>query len=504
MRALLLHPALDFELEARLPPLHEALVEDLGLDDVFRAMADGDRYLHEVARTVVLAGLCDPDAILHRQRILAECIERPHVARRLYDLAVAAIEGERTAWRVYTRNPDLALSAAIRTLALLLPILQELRRLADAEAERSTSDGFRHLFETLRRELDDAYLRDLGEHLRLLGFSDGVSVNGRLGPRNAGTGFTLHRPGRGVWQRLLGRRGRHGYTISVSARDDAGNEALAELRMRGINLAANAVSQSVDHLLAFFRMIRFEVGFYLGAMNLRRWLAALGEPVCFPAPQPQGRAVLSAAGLVDVGLSLRSGRRSVGNDLDADERSLVLITGANQGGKSTLLRAVGTAQVMMHCGLFVGATRFSADVRDGVFTHFRRREDATMSSGKLDEELKRLSELVDVVRRGPLLLLNESFAATNEREGADIAEGVTLAFQEAGAKIVFVTHSYELARRFQIGRRPGCLFLRAERLPDGRRTFRLPEGEPLPTSYGQDLFGRIFDAGGVDRTLSRS
>jgi hypothetical protein len=494
MRALLLHPDLDFELEARLPPLHEALVEDLGLDDLLRAMADGDRYLHEVAQTVVLAGLRDPDAIVHRQRILAECIERPEVARQLYDLAVAGIEVERSAWRVYTRNPDLALSSAIRTLERLLPVLRQLRRLADDEADRSTSDGFRRLFETLRRELDDAYLRDLEEHIRLLGFSDGVSVNGRLGPRNAGTGFTLRRPGRGGWQRLLGRRGRRGYTISVSPRDDAGNEALAELRMRGINLVANAASQSVDHLLGFFRMIRFEVGFYLGAMNLQERLAALGEPVCFPEPQPQGRAALTAAGLVDVGLSLRSGRRSVGNDLDADGRSLVFITGANQGGKSTLLRAVGTAQVMMQCGLFVGATRFSADVRDGVFTHFRRREDATMSSGKLDEELKRLSEMVDAVGRGPLLLLNESFAATNEREGADIAEGVALAFLEAGAKIVFVTHSYELARRFHAEQRARCLFLRAERLPDGRRTFRLLEGEPLPTSYGQDLFGRIFDA----------
>jgi hypothetical protein len=37
-----------------------------------------------------------------------------------------------------------------------------------------------------------------------------------------------------------------------------------------------------------------------------------------------------------------------------------------------------------------------------------------------------------------------------------------------------------------------ALFLRAERLPDGRRTFRLVEGEPLPTSYGQDSYRRIF------------
>ena len=36
------------------------------------------------------------------------------------------------------------------------------------------------------------------------------------------------------------------------------------------------------------------------------------------------------------------------------------------------------------------------------------------------------------------------------------------------------------------------MLLRAERLADGRRTFRLAEGEPLPTGYGADLYERIF------------
>jgi DNA mismatch repair ATPase MutS len=197
----------------------------------------------------------------------------------------------------------------------------------------------------------------------------------------------------------------------------------------------------------------------------------------------------------DVGLSLRMSGRAIGNDVEADGRSLVMITGANQGGKSTFLRSVGIAQVMMQCGLFVGADQFRADVREVLFTHFKRREDPTMVSGKLDEELKRFSDIADHLTRNSLLLFNESFAATNEREGADIAEEIVRALLEAGDKILFVTHSYELARRFLEGRRANVLFVRAERLPDGRRTFRQREGEPLATSYGQDLFRRIFASG---------
>jgi hypothetical protein len=49
-----------------------------------------------------------------------------------------------------------------------------------------------------------------------------------------------------------------------------------------------------------------------------------------------------------------------------------------------------------------------------------------------------------------------------------------------------------LAHGFYLAKMDATLFLRAERLADGRRTFRLIEGEPLPTSYGQDLYGRIF------------
>jgi hypothetical protein len=43
-------------------------------------------------------------------------------------------------------------------------------------------------------------------------------------------------------------------------------------------------------------------------------------------------------------------------------------------------------------------------------------------------------------------------------------------------------------------RMDSALFLRAEKLGDGRRTFRLLAGEPLLTSYGEDLFARIFRA----------
>ena len=79
-----------------------------------------------------------------------------------------------------------------------------------------------------------------------------------------------------------------------------------------------------------------------------------------------------------------------------------MITGANQGGNSTLVRALGLAQLMMQSGMFVGADSFRANVCSGVHTHYKREEDLTMEGGKLDEELGRMSQLVDRLTLTPL------------------------------------------------------------------------------------------------------
>jgi DNA mismatch repair ATPase MutS len=183
--------------------------------------------------------------------------------------------------------------------------------------------------------------------------------------------------------------------------------------------------------------------------------------------------------------------RVVGSDMRASRKPLLIVTGANQGGKSTFLRSLGLAQMMMQCGMFVSAESFSADIARGVFTHHGREEDAGMRSGKLDEELRRMSAIVDHVRPGALLLCNESFAATNEREGSEIARQVVHALLDRGVAVAYVIHFYDLAESLYEERLP-ALFLRPERTEDGLRTFRIIEGEPLPTSLVEDVYEHVF------------
>lgn len=171
-----------------------------------------------------------------------------------------------------------------------------------------------------------------------------------------------------------------------------------------------------------------------------------------------------------------------------------MITGANQGGKSTFLRSLGLAQLMMQAGMPAPTESFAASTTSAVITHYAREEDATMLSGKFDEELHRMRLIANRIRPHSLLLCNESFAATNEREAADIATDVLRAFSHVNITVAFVTHLYELAHRFEQEHAATTLFLRADRAPDGKRSFDIRPGAPLATSYGQDLYLHTFHA----------
>jgi DNA mismatch repair ATPase MutS len=205
-----------------------------------------------------------------------------------------------------------------------------------------------------------------------------------------------------------------------------------------------------------------------------------------------GTRGLHFSDLHDVSLVLSMETKVVGNTLDADGKSLVIITGANQGGKSSFLRSIGLAQLMMQSGMFVAAESFVAELCANLFTHYKREEDVTMKSGKLDEELARMSGIVDAITPNSILLFNESFASTNEREGSEIATQIVHALLQRGIKMFFVTHLFDFAHGLFKERSPHSIFLRAQRQDDGTRTFRLMEGEPLETSYGMDLYEKIF------------
>jgi hypothetical protein len=494
MKTFLMHPDRQFDAQPPSPKEPIQFAQDLELDVLLHAAAAGDRYLYDIMSAACAQSWTNGIAtVRYRQDILKDCLANPSIVRQFYAIAIEPFDRDRSwSFSLYGRDPSSMVGSGVRTLQSCLDVLGRLRNICSANAGRFTSRGFRQFFDTLERDLDDAYLQAARTDLNNLTFRSGLLLSAQVGDGGKGLGTMLRKPlPRDLsWIHRVLTPAPKSFTLKLHPRDEAGAHAFGELQGRGLRLISDTIYQSAEHVLSFLKTVRTELAFYVACLNLKERLDRIGEPVGFPEPQ-QNKRRFRCRNLRDVCLALTMDRPVVGNDVDANGKLLVIITGANRGGKSTFLRSVGVAQLMLQCGLFVVADTFASSLHTGLFTHYKREEDRNMRSGKFDEELVRMSAIADQNRHQALMLFNESFAATNEREGSEIARQIVSALLDNDVTIFFVSHMYEFARTFLDDNR--VLFLRADRDADRVRSFRLRQAKPLPTSFGIDLYERIFD-----------
>ncbi|MBL1073725.1 DNA mismatch repair protein [Nocardia sp. 2] len=473
----LLHPAGHPVRVARNGP---DLATDLGLDELFTVMAAGDEFLADVVRTIVPVSLTDIEVIRYRQRVLADCCADPAMLRALY-----AIAAEATTVRRYMGG----LAVLLQPLEALIGHLRRLRRTCERYAASCTAPGLVRFRDTVRAQLDDDYLDSLEKHAAALYFEDGLLFSAALGVGNKPARIMLHEPAKPAKRGLFGRRSGSGF--EATSHFEHNHDPLKPVIQPAIAAVTEVVARVTDNVQEFFRRLRTELAFYLGCVHLHERLTAMGAPVCFPDPAPMGAAALDCRDLRDTALALTS-TAVVGNDITGAGITFLVVTGANSGGKSTFLRSVGTAQLLMQAGIFVPARTFTAGLRDGVFTHFVRAEDPTMTHGRLDEELARMRAITDALRPAGMLLCNEPFASTNDRDATAIATPILSALLASGVTVVLVTHLYDYAHQRHAAAHPTDLFLRPARTGDGARTYHLTPAAPEPTSHGDDVFAATF------------
>ncbi len=480
---------------SRNPPWNsKELEKDLDLEAVLNFMAGKDSFIFEVCRTTLLSGLSDRKSILYRQEILKDVLSNPDLIRGLYSITVNAVkEAKKQLFWASRSNPEFVLHESIAVLKIYLGAIEKIRENGRKALPTIHSEGFKQFFGMINEEFSEDYMKSLSVHLTNLTFPRGIFMQGGLGRGNSLTGYTLVVPDtkpEKVLKRITHRREPH-YTFTLPDRDENGGRALGEMRARSVAETAEIVSESAGNVLDFINGLKGEIAFYVGCLNLAERLNSIGAKTSFPMPKDRGDSGIRYADLYDLALCLRVKQTVVGNSLEAANDRLIFITGANRGGKSTLLRSIGQAQIMMQCGMFVCAASFSTSIVPMVCTHFKREEDSEMSMGKLDEELNRMNAIVKHIKKGCRLLFNESFSSTNVREGSELARQIIDALILSGIKIIFVTHFNELSEKY-LGRKPIPVFLRAERLEDGTRTFRILPADPMPTSFGFDIFKRVF------------
>lgn len=495
MNVFLLYKDRDFDSSMSLPWNYEALKMDLGLDIILNTMADEDSFLYETVQKVLLSSLTEKLDIEYRQDVLKDCLENSEIIENIYELTIEAIKDKKDdfSFGLFSRNPVSLLSGSSNIIKMFITNFKKLRKIAEKVSSRFHSDGFKRFFKMLEEELNDEYLEEVLVQLKKLDFKAGTFISASLGEGNISTDFVLENPpeSNNFFSRLLVKRTPKN-TFTFDPRDEIGFKILREIKSQAMNESANAIGQAADNIMNFFIILRQELAFYIGAMNLSSQITKKGKPFCFPEVLSNKKKNESFSQLYNLSLVLLSDFNVQGIDAEFLDKEAVIITGANQGGKTTFLRSFGIAKIMMQSGLFVPAEYFKANINCGIFTHFQKEEDNSMQSGKFDEELSRMSEIVKFLKASSLLLCNESFSSTNEREGSVIGRQIIDALRLKGVQIFFVTHFFELADYFYNNHLEKVAFLRAPRDNEGNRSYKLIEDSPLKTSFGEDLYEKIF------------
>ncbi len=475
----------------------DALIADLNLERLFQTMAAGDAFLHRVARQEMTQGAdLDAEGILFRQRVLADGMRHAEVFQDAYGCLTSFLDN----YRSYQKSSLPSFSTFIAATSVLKDTVALMRILFD---------GVQRLMDILR-PLDSAQCSAgvAGFLQAFFGFFHEDFLAGAYGQmeeleRACGDSYALITAGVGgglkanqyVMQSISQSDGkkRNGGPSREIALGSIGIQAQAgALRDAGLLQIARMLREVNDKTVKCLEGIRYDFGFCVGCIRLCRALRSVDVPVSFPRPLGIGEPKFAFQNLMDGCLALNNQARPVGNSMDMEDFRFIMVTGANQGGKSTFLRSVGAAQLMMQCGMFVCADYYIAGCCSEVFTHFCHSEAQDHNQGRLHEELQRIDGIVQRCGRDALVLMNETFSSTSEHEASCLAEEIVLAFHELGIRTIYVTHFYEFAKNMERKDLPGVHFFAAQRQADGTRRFSIEPALPQRTSFGMDIFDQVF------------
>jgi DNA mismatch repair protein MutS len=216
-----------------------------------------------------------------------------------------------------------------------------------------------------------------------------------------------------------------------------------------------------------------EIHFYLAYLAHIRPLQDAGLLFCFPRVSARSRQIRAEA-TFDLALALklaRDGAPVVTNDfhLHGGERVLV-VTGPNQGGKTTLARTVGQLHQLARLGCPVPGRDAALYLCDEVFTHFEKEEDLATLSGKLHDDLVRFRYILDRATADSVIIMNEIFTSTTLDDALFLGREMLAKITRIGALCVCVTFLDELASLD-----PACVSMVATVAPENPavRTYRV-------------------------------
>lgn len=524
--------------------LHPTAARDLSLHRAIREMSDGpDRSQIE---TTLHTLITNPQVIQYRQAVLGDLWHQPPLLARLEELAphIHALD----AYRRAVDRPRTALQEVTWRLGELESLVTCVVGLSEIFAELGTkikSEGIRTLMGLVARLQSDPTFQNMQQSLPELlqqvrtkaSVTIGVNLDGRLRPIAATLLSINDEPftTAGFLDKLLGRgRAGLGQLHEVPLLEQGMGTALerefsplmvplfkdlAEVLERTSQPIAKALTQYIGLNSSFLAGLSQDVSFYLAAVHLMQKLAKAGLPLCQPEIAPQAARLCELTGGYNLNLALHQIKMDlpvshiVLNDVFLGEAHgrVAILTGPNQGGKTTYTQMVGLCQIMAQVGMWVPAQSAVISPVDGIFTHYPVEEQLERSTGRFGDEAERLSGLFDHATRHSLILLNESLSSTSPGESLYLAQDIARIMRRMGTRAIFGTHLHQLAaevaRLNQDTTGDSDIFslIASPVLPEGEeeahdgeihRSYRIEPGPPAGRSYATEIarkYGISYD-----------
>lgn len=357
------------------------------------------------------------------------------------------------------------------------------------------SSGMQELLKTVREVLDSDY-RKLHEEAGLL-FKGIRELRFILTYDKDRISITLGKlPGDGAYEEMMkeksGREIRHfpNPFIGEARLTEIEYQCIEIIEKKNPQLFAKIKSLS-DASKSYERpvLVRFEeeVTFYLSYCSLQREMEDAGYKFTTPVRCEEG--IMSAEGLFDLALAivnLNTDKEVVANDFhfDKGERFFVL-TGPNQGGKTTFARSLGQLVYFTKMGLDVPAASAKVPYFPDIQSHFSVEESVETGYGKLKEELTRLSPMMYENKRGTFVVINELFTTAASYDALIMGKRVLKHFVELDCMGIYVTHLKELADEQE-----GVVSLRAMLDENRMQTFEIRRGEAEDTPCAENLVNK--------------